>query len=105
MHLHTLGANQKIDGSDAANAVILDTSSTKYTVVNSNSLDITFSNVTKEDGGLYHCVYGGIGATPELCVYVYGKLITDMTHEVQMELFVYYQKRYVAALVFPSMEL
>lgn len=56
---------------------MLDTSSDKYTVVNSNSLDITFSNVTKEDGGLYRCVYGGIGTTSELCVYVYGKIIDN----------------------------
>ena len=60
------------DGS-AANAVILDTSSDKYRVVNSNSLDVSFDNVTGVDGGLYRCEYGGIGTTPELCVYVYGK--------------------------------
>ena len=64
------------DGS-VANSVLLDTSSNKYTVVNHNSLDITFSNVTgAQDGGLYRCVYGNIGTTPELCVYVYGKHIT-----------------------------
>lgn len=56
-----------------AKSVILDTSSDKYTVINRNSLDITFSNVTGADGGLYRCVYGNIGTTPELCVYVYGK--------------------------------
>ena len=51
----------------------VDTSSDKYNVVNSNSLDISFSNVTRMDGGLYRCVYDGLGTTPELCVYVYGE--------------------------------
>ena len=61
------------DGGSEANAVILDTSSNKYTVVNGNSLDVRFNNVTGADGGLYRCVYGGTATTPELCVYVYGK--------------------------------
>ena len=65
------------DGTEA-NAVMLDTSLDKYSVVNGNSLDITISNVTGEDGGLYRCVYGDINlaiASPELCIYVYGKVV------------------------------
>ena len=66
----------KSDDGSEVNAVILDTSSNKYTVVNRNSLDITFSNITGADGGLYRCVCGeNQGTTPELCVYVYGRLI------------------------------
>ena len=63
----------KSDDGSAANAVILDTSSDKYTVVDDNSLDISLDNITGGDGGLYRCVYGGLGASPQLCVYVYGE--------------------------------
>ena len=43
-------------------------------VINHNSLDITFTNVTGAlDGGLYRCVYGSFGTTSELCIYVYGR--------------------------------
>ena len=72
-HLASLYSWSKSEDGSAANAVILDTSSDRYTVVNGNSLDIWFSNVTGEDGGLYRCVYDGTVTTPELCVYVYGK--------------------------------
>ena len=63
----------KSDDGSAANAVILDTSSDKYTVVNGNSLDISLDNITGVDGGLYRCVYGEAGTSPQLCVYVYGE--------------------------------
>ena len=63
----------KSDDGSAANAVILDTSSDKYTVVDGNSLDISLDNITGVDGGLYRCVYGGLGTSPQLCVYVYGE--------------------------------
>ena len=70
------------DGSEA-HAVVLDTSLNKYTVVNSNSLDITFSNVTGEDGGLYRCAYGDtLATTSELCIYVYGKLPNLQKHKL-----------------------
>ena len=62
------------DGSEAH----ADTSLDKYTVVNGNSLDITISNVTREDGGLYCCVYGDINlaiTSPELCIHIYGKVV------------------------------
>ena len=71
-HASSYTWSKSVDGSEA-NAVMLDTSLDKYTVVSSNSLDITFDNVTGEDGGLYRCVYGGVSTTPELCVYVHGK--------------------------------
>ena len=58
--------NKSDDGS-AAIAVILDTSSDKYTVIDGNSLDISLDNITGVDGGLYHCVYGGLGTSPQLC--------------------------------------
>ena len=74
-YLATSYSWSKSEDGNVANAVMLDTLSDKYTVVNGNSLDITFSNVTGVDGGLYRCVYSDIGTTPELCVYVYGKLI------------------------------
>ena len=47
----------KSDDGSAANAVILDTSSDKYTVVDNNSLDISYSldNIIEVDGGLYRC--------------------------------------------------
>ena len=64
----------KSDDGSAANAVILDTSSDKYTVIDGNSLDISLDNVTGADGGLYRCVYGGLGTSPQLCIYVYGEL-------------------------------
>jgi hypothetical protein len=66
----------KSDDGSAANAVMLDTSSDKYTVVNDNCLDISLDNITGVDGGLYRCVYGGITMwtlQPGLCVYVYGE--------------------------------
>ena len=63
----------KSDDGSEANAVMLDTSEEKYTIISDNSLDIGLSRVTGSDGGLYRCVYGGIGTTSELCVYVYGK--------------------------------
>ena len=62
----------KSDDGSAANAVIPDTSSDKYTVVDGNSLDISLDNITGVDGGLYRCVYG-TGTSPQLCVYVYGE--------------------------------
>ena len=65
----------KSDEGSAANAVILDTSSDKYTVVDDNSLDISLDNITGVDGGLYRCVYDGIGTSPQLCIYVYGESI------------------------------
>ena len=74
-HQASLYAWSKSEDGIEANAVILDTSLDKYTVVNNNFLDITFDNVTGEDGGLYRCVYGGISTTPELCVYVHGKFV------------------------------
>ena len=55
------------------NAVVSDTSSDKYTVFDGNSLDVSLDNITGMDGGLYRCVYGGLGASPQLCVYVYGE--------------------------------
>ena len=63
----------KSDNGSAANAVILDTSSDKYTVVDGNSSDISLDNVIKVDGGLYCCVYDGTGTSPQLCVYVFGE--------------------------------
>ena len=48
----------KSDDGSAANAVILDTSSDKYTVVDGNSLDISLDNVTGVDGGLYRVKLG-----------------------------------------------
>ena len=63
----------KSDDGSAANAVILDTSSDKYTVVDGNSLDISLYNVTGDDGGLYRCVYDEPGRQLlelGLCVYV-----------------------------------
>ena len=63
----------KSDSGSAANAMILDTSSDKYTVVDGNSLDISLDNITGVDGGLYRCVYGGLGISPQLCVYVFGE--------------------------------
>ena len=47
----------KSDDGSAANAVILDTSSDKYTVVDGNSLDDN-NIIIKVDSGLYRCVYG-----------------------------------------------
>ena len=60
------------------NAIDVDTSSDRYTVVSEDTLDVTLRNVTGADGGLYRCVYnqGDLGSTTELCVYVYGKLLT-----------------------------
>ena len=74
-HSATTYSWSKSDDGSAANAVILDTSSDKYTVVDGNSLDISLDNITGVDGGLYRCVYGGTGTLlkSELCVYVYGK--------------------------------
>ena len=72
-HSATSYSWSKSDDGSAANAVILDTSSDKYTVVDGNSLDISLDNITKVDGGLYRCVYGGLGTSPQLCVYVFGK--------------------------------
>ena len=69
----SLYAWSKSDDGSEANAVMLDTSEEKYTIISDNSLDIGLSRVTGADGGLYRCVYGGIGTTSELCVYVYGK--------------------------------
>ena len=70
-HSATSYSWSKSDDGSAANAVILDTSSDKYTVVDGNSLDISLDNITRVDGGLYHrCVYGGLGTSPQLCVYV-----------------------------------
>ena len=68
---------RKSDDGSAANAVILDTSSDKYTVVDGNSLrlDISLDNITKVDGGLYRCVYSGLGTLSQLCVCVYGESI------------------------------
>ena len=64
--------------------MVLDTSSDKYTIVNSNSLEISFNNVTGADGGLYRCVYDSVATTSELCVYVFGKspdVIKLLTHK------------------------
>ena len=58
--------------------MVVDTSSNKYTVVNSNSLDISFNNVTGTDGGLYRCNYDDVATTPELCVYVFGKSLVPI---------------------------
>ena len=74
-HSATSYSWSKSDDGSAANAVILDTSSDKYTVVDGNFLDISLDNITGEDGGLYRCVYGGLGTSPQLCVYVYGESI------------------------------
>ena len=60
------------DGS-RTRAVELNTSSDKYNVVDGNSLDITLSNVTGADGGVYSCVCSGGAINDLLCVYVYGK--------------------------------
>ena len=43
----------KSDDGSASNAVILDTSFDKYTVIDGNSLDINLDNITGVDGGLY----------------------------------------------------
>ena len=56
----------KSDDGSAANAVILDTSSDKYTVIDGNSLEISLESdniiiIIKVDGDLYRCVYGEIG--------------------------------------------
>ena len=72
-HSATSYSWSKSDDGSAANAVILDTSSDKYTVVDGNSLDISLDNITGADGGLYRCVYGGLGTSPQLCIYVYGE--------------------------------
>ena len=75
-HSTTAYSWSKSDDGSAANAVILDTSSDKYTVSEDNSLEISLHNVTGEDGGLYRCVYYELETlvlVPGLCVYVYGK--------------------------------
>jgi hypothetical protein len=82
------------DDGSAANAVILDTSSDKYTVVDRNSLDISLDNVTGVDGGLYRCVYDGAGTTPELCLYVYGESIySDNSIHISMTLYNRYKSK------------
>ena len=72
-HSATSCSWSKSDDGSAANAVILDTSSDKYTIVDGNSLDISLDNITGVDGGLYRCVYDGLGTSSQLCVYVYGE--------------------------------
>ena len=73
----------KSDDGSAANAMILDTSSDKYTVVDGNSLDISLDNITGVDGGLYLCMYGETDTSVQLCIYVYGE------STVKMKLFSY----------------
>ena len=72
-HSATSYSWSKSDDGSAANAVILDTSSNKYTVVDGNSLDMSLDDITGVDGGLYRCVYSGLGTSPQLCIYVYGE--------------------------------
>ena len=60
------------DGS-RARAVELNTSSDRYNVVNDNSLEITLSNLTGADGGVYSCVCSGGAIDDQLCVYVFGE--------------------------------
>ena len=80
-HSATSYSWSKSDDGSAANAVILDTSSDKYTVIDGNSLDISLDNVTGADGGLYRCVYDEPGRQlvpvlePGLCIYVHGESI------------------------------
>lgn len=68
--------SRSADGSENS-AIMLNTSSEKYNVVDSNVLEITLTNVTGADGGLYRCIYdqGDSGTSSELCIYVYGKLL------------------------------
>ena len=81
-HSATTYSWSKSDDGSTANAVILDTSSDKYTIVDGNSLDISLDNITGVDGGLYRCVYDGIGTSPQLCVYVYGEsTCSDNSHQ------------------------
>ena len=72
-HSATSYSLSKSDNGSAANAVILDISSDKYTVVDGNFVDISLDNITGVDGGLYRCVYDGLGTSPQLCIYVFGK--------------------------------
>ena len=77
-HSATSYSWSKSDDGSAANAVILDTSSDKYTVVDGNSLDISLDNITGDDGGLYRCVYDEPGRKLlelGLCIFVYGESI------------------------------
>ena len=80
-HSATSYSWSKSDDGSAVNAVILDISSDKYTVVDNNSLDISLDNVTGTDGGLYCCVHDESAAGRHLvlelglCVYVYGESI------------------------------